>query len=106
MRIMELRLKTGDLSNQREYYAHILHLPVIAAKSTWLAIQVGGTKLVFEYEEGWRGRYHFAFDVPENQFEDAKAWITRRTSLVKLDGVDAYHSTGWNADNLYFYDAA
>ena len=106
MRITELRLKTGDLSNQREYYAHILRLPVIAEKSTWLAIQAGGTKLVFEYEEGWRGRYHFAFDVPENQFEAAKAWITRRTSLVKLDGTDAYYSTGWNAHNLYFYDAA
>ncbi|MBZ0288398.1 MAG: glyoxalase/bleomycin resistance/dioxygenase family protein [Anaerolineae bacterium] len=106
MRITELRLKAGDLANQREYYAHILHLPVIAEKSTWLAIQVGGTKLVFEHEDGWRGRYHFAFDVPENQIEDAKAWITRRTSLAKLDGADVFESKNWNAHNLYFYDAA
>jgi catechol-2,3-dioxygenase len=106
MRITELRIKTGDLSNQREYYAHILHLPVIAEKSTWLAIQAGATKLVFEKEEGWRGRYHFAFDVPENQIEAAKVWITRRTSLAKLDGADVFESKNWNAHNLYFYDAA
>jgi catechol-2,3-dioxygenase len=106
MRITELRLKTADLGAQREYYAHILRLPVISERTNWLAIQAGGTRLVFEREENWAGRYHFAFDVPENQFEAAKTWITRRTSLVKLDGQDSYKSSNWNADNLYFYDAA
>ncbi len=105
MRMTELRLKTADLQAQREYYAHILRLPVIAERGGCLTIQAGSTRLVFEQEDHWRGRYHFAFDVPENQFDAAQKWITQRTSLVKLDGQQAFKSAGWNANNFYFYDA-
>lgn len=106
MRITELRLKTADLEAQREYYAHILRLPVIAERGGRLTLQAGTTRLVFEQQDDWQGRYHFAFDVPENQFDDAQKWITQRTSLVKLDGQQAFKSAGWNANNFYFYDAA
>ena len=106
MRITELRLKAADLGNQREYYAHILRLPVISERGGLLAIQAGDTRLVFEREDGWQGKYHFAFDVPENQFEAAKAWITQRTPLVKLNGMDSFDFKNWNAHSLYFYDAA
>ena len=106
MRIRELRIKTASLSNQREYYAHILRLPVIAEKTRWLAIQAGDTQLVFEQADGWQGKYHFAFDVPENQFEAAREWIMRRTPLIKLDGNDSFDFQNWNAHSLYFYDAA
>jgi hypothetical protein len=106
MRITELRLKTADLEGQRDFYAHILRLPVIAERGGRLSLQVGTTRLVFEQQDDWQGRYHFAFDVPENQFDAAQKWITQRTSLVKLDGQQAFKSAGWNAHNFYFYDAA
>jgi catechol-2,3-dioxygenase len=106
MQIHELRLKTADLNLQRDFYARSLRLPIVSQRTHSLTIQVGRSILVFEQEDGWQGRYHFAFNVPENQFSAAKAWITQRTSLARLNEDDEFHSAGWNADMLYFYDAA
>jgi len=106
MQITELRLKTADLESQREFYAHVLRLPVIAERGGRLTLQAGATQLVFEYEAGWRGHYHFAFDLPQNQFAAARAWITQRTPLIKLDGQDSFDFKDWNAHSLYFFDAA
>jgi catechol-2,3-dioxygenase len=106
MRIQELNLKTASLSSQREYYGQVLRLPILAERGGKLSIQAGGTRLVFEATEGWRGAYHIAFDVPENQFNEAKAWMMRRTSLIKLNDQDEFNFQNWNAHSLYFYDAA
>ncbi len=105
MKFLELRLKTRSLSVQRDFYARALRLPVLSERGGNLTIQVGRTHLIFEQVDGWRGAYHIAFDVPENQFMQAKAWITRRTPLICMNGDDQFHFTSWNAHSLYFVDA-
>src|SRR6185369_320094 len=43
----------------------------------------------------------------ENQIEEAAAWIAAKAKLATSNGLTIFKSgTGWNANMVYFYDAA
>ena len=107
MNITRLELLTVDLQAQRDFYADILDLPVSLTSSS-LEVKAGGTDLVFK--QAWsdfEGAYHFAFNIPENQFHASKAWITSRIPLLRDEsGQEEFESRSWNSDSIYFLDAA
>lgn len=103
MRIQQLTLQTADCETQRAFYGDLLELPVTLDDSS-LTVQIGSSELILDQNADFTGRYHFAFDVPNNQFADAVAWLEARVPLFGAERV--YHSAGWNADNVYFLDAA
>ena len=107
MDITTLELPTRDLIVQRDFYSQVLELPVdlVAEK---LQVQAGKTALVFtQAEASFDGVYHFAFNIPENQFRAAKGWISERIPLLRNEsGQDEYDFTNWNAHAFYFKDAA
>jgi catechol-2,3-dioxygenase len=105
MHIQELSLLTGDLTAQAAFYREVLRLPIEQSDDA-LRVQVGRSRLHFSPKPGWAGVYHLAFDVPENQLEAACAWLDQRADLIALNGETRFHSEGWNADMVYFYDAA
>jgi len=106
MNIKSLELCTNDLIAQRDYYSQVLELPVnlFAEK---LEVQAGETKLIFtQADAGFDGAYHFAFNIPENQFQQAKAWISDRSPLLRDEtGKDEFESESWNSNSVYFKDA-
>lgn len=106
MNITYLELHTKDLKAQKEYYSEVLGLPVRFSAER-LAVQAGKTELVFAQSHlRFDGAYHFAFNIPENQFQDAKGWINRRVPLLKdVDGKDEFESKTWNSHSVYFKDA-
>jgi len=105
--ITYLELSTTDLQAQKDYFANVLGLPV-SGSSIELKVQVGETELVFiQSDVRFAGTYHFAFNIPENLFSDAKHWIARRVPLLKdLDGKDEFSSKSWNSHSAYFKDSA
>ncbi len=107
MDITRLELLTTDLQVQRDFYANVLDLPVHMTSST-LEIQAGATDLAFK--QAWsdfNGAYHFAFNIPENQFQAARAWITNRVPLLRDEsGRDEFVSESWNSRSVYFKDPA
>lgn len=105
MHIQELSLRTHDLAAQAAFYGDVLRLSVVLAADR-LQVTVGRSRLIFSQQTGWQGAYHVAFDVPENQLEAASAWLAERAALIGLDGQTHFHSDGWNADMIYFRDAA
>ncbi|MDQ5826006.1 MAG: hypothetical protein M3441_17560 [Chloroflexota bacterium] len=107
MKIDKLELQTNDLLSQRHFYMNVLHLPTVA-DSEGLHIQVGSSELTFRQSTGNPNHaYHFAFNIPENRFEGAKAWIAERTPLVaNSSGEDSFDFNNWNAHSCYFRDAA
>lgn len=106
MQILELRLAAPDLAAQRDFYAETLGLPADLAGGV-LTIQVGATRLIFTPAVDIAPCYHFAFNVPENQFAAAKAWISARAPLLTdPEGVDEFDFAPWNAHAFYFADAA
>lgn len=107
MNITRLELLVADLQAQRDFYANVLDLTVISTSST-LEVNAGATDLVFK--QAWsdfEGAYHFAFNIPQNQFQAAKGWISSRVQLLRdSNGQDEFPSKSWNSDSVYFLDAA
>lgn len=107
MNIRKLELLTADLQAQRNYYSNILELPTELTPSG-LLVRAGATELIFKQAPtGFVGAYHFAFNIPENQYDTGKKWITDRIPLLKdKTGREDFESQNWNSVSLYFSDAA
>ena len=107
MNITYMELPAKDLQAQRDYYSNILELPV-KTSSIELKVTVGATELVFtQADSNFDGAYHFAFNIPENQFASAKEWITGRSRLLRgMDDKDEFASENWNSHSVYFKDRA
>ena len=107
MDILYLELSSKDLKAQQDFYANILELPVTLDSSS-LEVTAGKTMLRFmQAPSEFNGAYHFAFNIPEDQYQSAKQWITRRLPLLQdKTGTEDFESTSWNSTSFYFLDAA
>jgi len=107
MNITSLELITMDLQKQYDFYSNILGLSVNLL-STKLEVQAGATRLVFtQAESNFDGAYHFAFNIPENQFIASKEWLSHRIPLLHDNsGKEEFASENWNSHSIYFKDAA
>jgi len=107
MNIKYLELSSKDLKAQRDFYADVLELPV-NLDSSILEVKAGATDLLFtQAPSEFAGAYHFAFNIPENQYPSAKKWITRRVALLRdQTGKEDFESKTWTSSSLYFLDAA
>ena len=107
MNITYLELSAKDLKAQRDFYGDLLELPV-TLDSAILEVKAGETSLRFtQAPSESMGAYHFAFNIPENQYQAAKQWITKRLSLLRdKTGKEDFESRNWASASLYFLDAA
>ncbi|MBL8102231.1 MAG: hypothetical protein JNM02_06860, partial [Anaerolineales bacterium] len=107
MWIKRLELPTVDLIAQRDFYAYVLDLPAHLEDDS-LLVKAGKTDILFTLAPAdWTGAYHFCFNIPENQFPQARVWLSKRIPLLKdAQGKDEFHSETWNATSLYFKDTA
>ena len=107
MLIKRLELPALDLVAQRDYYAYVLDLPA-HLEDDYLLVKAGKTDIIFtQAPSNWVGQYHFCFNIPENQFLQAKVWLSKRIPLLKdAQGNDEFKSESWNAASLYFKDTA
>jgi catechol-2,3-dioxygenase len=107
MHIQQVGLLTVNLDAQRDFYANILEIPAELTASD-LLVTAGTTEMFFKKApSNFDGAYHFAFNIPENQYSSAKNWIADRISLLQdKTGKEDFHSASWNSDSVYFLDAA
>jgi len=107
MLIKRLELLTDDLIGQKEFFSSVLELPA-HLEDTSLLVKAGKTDIIFtQAPSNWVGQYHFCFNIPENQFLQAKVWLSKRIPLLKDEnGNDEFKSQTWNATSLYFKDTA
>lgn len=107
MNITRLELLTKDLRAQNDSYANILELPAKLTSSD-LEVTAGITDILFtQAPADFDGAYHFAFNIPENQFRTAKEWISDRVTLLRDEsGKDEFASETWNSHSVYFKDSA
>ncbi len=105
MEITALRLLTARLDAQRAFYAGTLGLPLVAQTADSFTMRAGATRLTFAASET-DARYHLAFNIPRDTLAGAKAFLAARVPLLTADGRDQFHSDDWDADMVYFADAA
>lgn len=104
MQLQEIRLHTRNLAAQQHFYAEQLGLPIVS-RSAALTLQVGVARLTFvQAELAAEQIYHFAFNIPPQQFGEAKAWLNRTVSGEA--GFAESFFEHWNAHALYFFDPA
>jgi catechol-2,3-dioxygenase len=103
--IQRLTLETNNLETLQEFYGQILELPT-KLENGILYIQIGLSELIFLENPESKARYHFAFNIPEQQPKAAKQWLEARVKIV-LDDLDHIADVSdWNAHAMYFYDSA
>src|SRR5262245_52493133 len=107
MNTQKLELLSVDLKAQRDFYAGVLELPTELTSSE-LLVKAGETEILFtQAPSDFVGAYHFAFNIPENQFKSAKKWLTSRILLLHdKNGKEDFELSSWNSDSVYFLDAA
>ena len=107
MNITRLELLTADLAAQKDFCENILELPIKLTSSN-LEVKAGSTDLVFiQAPADFDGAYHLAFNIPGNQIQAAKEWISARVPLLRDEnGQDEFESKSWNSHSVYFRDAA
>jgi catechol-2,3-dioxygenase len=101
---LEVRLATDRLAGIRDFYVNTLGFPLLDETRDSLTVGAGETRLVFE--RGNAALYHVAFNIPENQFADAKRWVMEHVPLLRIQEKDEIHWSAWNAHALYFFDPA
>ncbi len=107
MKLLELTLRAADLGALEAFYGGVLGLNILERDPSRLTVQVGRSRLVFAREDGFTGRYHVAFDVPNNQLKLARSWLEPRVPLLRArDGSTEFYGGNWNADQFYFLDPA
>lgn len=105
MKIKEIVLYTNLLDKMRSFYHEILELETINNEENSITVKTQFTDLVFKQTSEIKNPfYHFAINIPENQFKQSKEWVKKRTDLIKLKGADEFDFISWNANSFYFYD--
>jgi catechol-2,3-dioxygenase len=107
--ISEVRLPASNLTAQLDFYQHRLGLGVQQLESAGeIVVTVGSTRLIFEQATvDWQGIYHFAINIPENQFSAAKGWLQQRAELLRdQEKRDEFDFQDWNAHSVYCHDPA
>ncbi|MDQ0061900.1 VOC family protein [Paenibacillus harenae] len=102
-------LTAGPLEGLILFYNEILRFPIVAGgESGRITFQAGSSQLTFVSAESTEGKpyYHFAFNIPANKLDEAKAWISRHVQLGVEAGEDVSYSASWNSHSVYFADPA
>ncbi|TWF39817.1 catechol-2,3-dioxygenase [Chitinophaga polysaccharea] len=106
MQLTSIHLYTNDLAATATFYTRQLQLAVIQQSSTRISLRAGASTLEFEHSNAIvHPVYHFAFNIPHNQLNEAVDRLQQMTSLIPVTGDSPIaHFELWHADAIYFYD--
>lgn len=107
LELLHLRLLAARFEEQVAFYRDTLRFPIARQSGDSVTFRAGSTELEFvPAPAGVQPMYHFAFNIPENQLDSARAWTLHRVPLLvqRSTGRDVLHFTHWNAHAFYFHD--
>lgn len=105
MKFDEIILQTDNLQAVQDFYTKTLQLKLVKITDKSLSINVGTTTLTFKLSTTPKPTYHYAINIPENQFDNAVNWLRQRTKTILYDNSDKVDFPNWNAHAVYFYDS-
>ena len=105
MKIDQIQIKTNDIQKTKAFYQNILGLFILENDQNSIMFQAGTSILKFVEDTDFNSIYHFAFNIPENQLEEAIQWCKDKVDLIVLEDKSVVtHFKNWNAHSLYFFD--
>lgn len=96
---------TNKLRILRGFYENVLEFPITETGKDFFKMTIGDSVLIFaETEEDTL--YHYAINIPGNQFVLAKYWAKNKVTLNREAGVEDIYYSRFDADAFYFEDPA
>ncbi len=96
---------TNRLRQLRGFYQNILEIAIEESEENYFQMKIGESILKFvETEEDTL--YHFAINIPGNQYVLAKHWVKEKISLNREAGLEDIYYARFDADAFYFEDPA
>lgn len=89
----------------RRFYKNVLELAISESNDDKFTVKIGDSKVTFKHSEQ-PSFYHFAINIPGNQFSIMKSWMKDRLTLSREGGIDQFYSQSFDADSMYFEDPA
>jgi catechol 2,3-dioxygenase-like lactoylglutathione lyase family enzyme len=108
MKIRQIELQTHLLEKLKHFYTEVLGLMLANERPGSFTLYIGESRLRFtSAADGEEPFYHFAFNIPENQLEEAFIWARERVQILQgADGTELFDFPNWNAHAFYFADPA
>lgn len=100
MRLIELTLPVSNVAVVASYFRDVLQLPVDCD-----SVSIGWSTIRLEDAAGGSvGGVHLAFNVPDNRFAAASAWLRARSPLQHdPEGKDYFAlESSWQSQSVYF----
>jgi len=96
---------TNKLTLLKRFYGNVMGLEILNASTENFSVKVGESIITFRQSEQ-PAFYHFAMNVPGNQFSMIKHWMKERLTLNREKAVDQIYFPNFDADSIYFEDPA
>lgn len=109
MHLKKIKVSTSEVMRLTDFYQNILELNVTTQSPGEILVHCGETELLFREADGdQHPYYHFAFNIPSNQFGTAFTWIQNKTKLTFLKEYNGFVAefVNWHARSVYFDDPA
>jgi len=103
--IKSATLYTNNIKALRRFYGNVLELDMTESTPEQFTVRIGESNLTFKQTDK-PAFYHFAINIPGNQFSMMKYWITDRITLNREEGRDEVYFPSFDADSMYFEDPA
>jgi D-alanyl-D-alanine carboxypeptidase len=101
----KVTLYTNRLKELKGFYEYQMGFRIVEEDDSSFTLAIGDSQLVFKASER-AAVYHFAFNIPGNQYTLAKGWASSRVKLNRQEGMDEIYYANFNADAFYFQDPA
>jgi len=105
MRIEELTLYTAKIEEQKLFYKKLFGVRFTEESKDHFSFQAGWSKVTFSSSKK-ACLYHYCYLIPSNKLSAAISWLEGKVDLIKTDGQVIHKHIHWNAEAVYFYDAA
>ena len=96
---------TNKLKVLKRFYGNMMELPITQSSDEEFTVKVGESTITFKQSDR-SSFYHFAINIPGNQFSLMKSWIKDRLTLNREAGTDEVYFPNFDADSIYFEDPA
>jgi hypothetical protein len=98
-------LYTNQIKLLKRFYGNTLELKIINQATDQFTVEIGDSSLTFQQTDK-PAFYHFAINIPGNQFSMMRYWIADRLTLNREEGRDEVYFPSFDADSMYFEDPA
>ncbi|WOV86584.1 glyoxalase [Sporosarcina oncorhynchi] len=96
---------TDKLKAMKRFYGNLLELDIVESTESMFTVRIGESELTFKHSDR-PAFYHYAINIPGNQFSMMKYWVQDRVTFNREEGRDEVYFPSFDADSMYFEDPA